>query len=115
MFRQAQHDIFDIFFPCPTRKFLIFRDALMIVNYIDVGGLLLNPMEYNPPLVIYTDAPKPFEIAWKFFQAIAGRNPQTEMARHLKWPYARLNEIINGRRGISADSALSLGEALGAF
>lgn len=39
--------------------------------------------------------------------------PQTAMARHLQWPYARLNEIINGRRGISADSALSLGEALG--
>ena len=39
--------------------------------------------------------------------------PQTEMARHLKWPYARLNEIINGRRGVSADSAISLGEALG--
>lgn len=38
---------------------------------------------------------------------------QTELARHLGWPYARLNEIINGRRGITADSALSLGEALG--
>ena len=38
---------------------------------------------------------------------------QTELARHLGWPYARLNEIIHGRRGISAKSALALGEALG--
>ncbi len=38
---------------------------------------------------------------------------QTELARHLEWPYARVNEIINGRRGITAASALALGEALG--
>lgn len=38
---------------------------------------------------------------------------QLELATHLKWPYARFNEIINGRRGITAASALSLGEALG--
>jgi len=36
---------------------------------------------------------------------------QVELARHLKWPYARLNEIINGKRGVSADTALSLGES----
>jgi addiction module HigA family antidote len=38
---------------------------------------------------------------------------QLELARHLGWTYARLNEIINGRRGITADSALALGDALG--
>jgi addiction module HigA family antidote len=38
---------------------------------------------------------------------------QTELAKHLGWPFPRLNEIINGRRGVSADSALSLGEAFG--
>jgi len=38
---------------------------------------------------------------------------QMELAQHLKWPYARLNEIINGKRGITAQSALALGEALG--
>lgn len=37
---------------------------------------------------------------------------QTELARHLGWPYARLNEIIKGKRGITAASALDLGEAL---
>jgi antitoxin HigA-1 len=37
---------------------------------------------------------------------------QKEFAEHLGWTYARLNEIVNGRRNISADSALTLGEAL---
>ena len=37
---------------------------------------------------------------------------QKTFAGHLGWTYARLNEIINGRRNISADSALALGEAL---
>jgi addiction module HigA family antidote len=37
---------------------------------------------------------------------------QTQFAEHLGWTYARLNEIINGRRNVSADSALALGEAL---
>ena len=36
---------------------------------------------------------------------------QKDLAKHLGWTYARLNEIVNGRRGISADSALSLGYA----
>ena len=38
---------------------------------------------------------------------------QMELARHLGWPYARLNEIINGRRGVTAASALAVGDALG--
>lgn len=38
---------------------------------------------------------------------------QKEFASHLKWTYARLNEIINGRRGVSADSALALADAFG--
>lgn len=37
---------------------------------------------------------------------------QKEFCIHLKWTYARLNEIVHGRRGVSADSALALGEAL---
>ena len=38
---------------------------------------------------------------------------QTQLARHLHWPFARLNEIIKGRRGMTSESALALGEALG--
>jgi len=37
---------------------------------------------------------------------------QLEFAHHLGWTYARLNEIINGKRGVSADSALSFAESL---
>jgi addiction module HigA family antidote len=37
---------------------------------------------------------------------------QKDFAKHLGWTYARLNEIVNGKRGITADSALSFGEAL---
>lgn len=37
---------------------------------------------------------------------------QKEFAEHLGWTYARLNEIVNGRRGVTADSALAFGEAL---
>lgn len=36
---------------------------------------------------------------------------QKQFADHLGWPYARLNEIIHGKRGVSAESALALGEA----
>jgi len=36
---------------------------------------------------------------------------QKEFSKRLGWTYARLNEIVNARRGISADSALSLSDA----
>lgn len=35
---------------------------------------------------------------------------QKAFAGHLGWTYARLNEIVNGRRGISADSALAFSD-----
>jgi addiction module HigA family antidote len=37
---------------------------------------------------------------------------QQAFAKHLGWTYARLNEIVNGRRNVSAYSALAFGEAL---
>ncbi len=54
----------------------------------------------------------PGEMLLKEFLEPSGTT-QLELARHLGWTYARLNEIINGRRGITADSALALGDALG--
>lgn len=36
---------------------------------------------------------------------------QKKFAEHLGWTYARLNEIINGRRGVSAESALAFADA----
>ncbi len=38
---------------------------------------------------------------------------QKQFADHLGWTYARLNEIVNTRRGVTADSALAFSEALG--
>lgn len=37
---------------------------------------------------------------------------QATFAEHVGWTYARLNEIINNKRGVTADSALTLSEAL---
>jgi len=37
---------------------------------------------------------------------------QKSFATHLGWTYARLNEIVNKRRNVTADSALAFGEAL---
>ena len=36
---------------------------------------------------------------------------QKDFASHLGWTYARLNEIINGRRGVTAESALAFADA----
>ena len=36
---------------------------------------------------------------------------QKEFAEHLGWTYARLNEIVNGHRGVSAESALAFADA----
>jgi len=38
---------------------------------------------------------------------------QTAFAAKIGWTRARLNEVIRGRRGITADAALDLAEALG--
>jgi addiction module HigA family antidote len=39
------------------------------------------------------------------------RMTQKEFSDHLGWTYARLNEIINGHRGVSAESALAFADA----
>lgn len=36
---------------------------------------------------------------------------QKDFATHLGWTYARLNEIINARRGVAAESALAFSDA----
>ena len=41
------------------------------------------------------------------------RITQTEFAGKLGWTRARLNELIKGKRGVTADPALDLAEALG--
>ncbi len=54
----------------------------------------------------------PGEMLLKEFLEPMGMT-QVELAKHLGWSWARLNEIVNGRRGMSANSALALGEAFG--
>lgn len=38
---------------------------------------------------------------------------QAEFARKIGWTKARLNELIRGKRGVTADAALDLADALG--
>jgi addiction module HigA family antidote len=38
---------------------------------------------------------------------------QTAFARKIGWTRARLNEFVRGKRGVTADAALDLGEVLG--
>lgn len=38
---------------------------------------------------------------------------QKQFADHLEWTYARLNEIVNKHRGVTADSALAFATAFG--
>ncbi len=39
------------------------------------------------------------------------RITQKEFSEHLGWTYTRLNEIINGHRGVSPESALAFADA----
>ena len=54
----------------------------------------------------------PGEILREEFLAPMGKS-QAQFARELGWTKARLNELIRGKRGITAESALDLAEALG--
>lgn len=54
----------------------------------------------------------PGEILLEDFLIPAGIT-QVELARKLGWTKARLNELINGKRGITAESALDLAKVLG--
>jgi addiction module HigA family antidote len=54
----------------------------------------------------------PGEILLEEF-LIPAKLTQTAFAKKLGWTQAKLNELIKGKRGITADSALDLAEALG--
>jgi addiction module HigA family antidote len=54
----------------------------------------------------------PGEILLDEFLAPAGVT-QAEIARRIGWTRTRLNELIKGKRGITAEAALDLAEALG--
>jgi addiction module HigA family antidote len=44
---------------------------------------------------------------------VPGKITQTVLAQKLGWTRARLNELIKGKRAITADSALDLSRVLG--
>ena len=54
----------------------------------------------------------PGEILFEEFLQPAGIT-QTAFSGQLGWTRARLNELIKGKRGITAESALDLAEVLG--
>ena len=54
----------------------------------------------------------PGEILLEEFLVPAGIT-QSAFAEKIGWTRARLNELIKGKRGISAEAALDLAEALG--
>ena len=76
----------------------------MIKNFADKKGDMFLPKN-RPPT-------HPGEMLHKEFLEPL-RITQTKLSRHLGWPYTRLNEIINGKRRITAEYALAIGEALG--
>lgn len=54
----------------------------------------------------------PGEMLLEEFLRPAGRT-QAEFAQSIGWTKARLNELIKGKRGVTAEAALDLAEALG--
>jgi len=54
----------------------------------------------------------PGEILLEEFLTPGGIS-QVEFAKRLGWTRAKLNELIKGKRGITAETALDLAEALG--
>jgi addiction module HigA family antidote len=54
----------------------------------------------------------PGEILLEEFLEPAGTT-QTAFARRVGWTRTRLNELIKGKRGVTADAALDLAQALG--
>lgn len=54
----------------------------------------------------------PGEMLLEEFLLPAGKT-QAAFAREVGWTKARLNELIKGKRGVTADAALDLADALG--
>src|SRR5450432_4450772 len=54
----------------------------------------------------------PGEILKELFLEPAGIS-QLQLARHLRWTPAKVNNIISGKLGISAETALSLADVFG--
>jgi addiction module HigA family antidote len=65
----------------------------------------MNNPTHRPPS-------SPGEILKELFLKPAGIS-QIELARHLGWTAAKVNNIISGKLGVSAETAMSLADAFG--
>ncbi len=54
----------------------------------------------------------PGEILDRVFLQDVGLS-QSDLANHLGWKPGKVNEIVNGKRGITPETALALADALG--
>ena len=60
----------------------------------------------------YRKPTHPGEILQKDFLDPMGIS-QVKLATHLNWSHAKINELVNGKRGVSTEVALSLADAFG--
>lgn len=60
----------------------------------------------------YRKPTHPGEILFEEFLKPMGIS-QTKLAAHLGWSHAKINEIINGKRGITAETALAFADVFG--
>ena len=66
----------------------------------------------NEPPELGETPPTP-EAAYDVRCRLGRTQTQPAFAKRLGWTRARLNELIKGKRGVTADAALDLAEALG--
>ena len=52
-------------------------------------------------------------LAGNGVEVVPSGKSQAAFAREIGWTRARLNELIKGKRGVTADAALDLADALG--
>lgn len=64
-------------------------------------SLPTNRPPFHPGKILLEEFIKPLGIS------------QNAFSQHVGWTYARLNEIVNGKRGITPETALILADALG--
>lgn len=48
----------------------------MVVRYFHVVGVLVSPLETNPPLIVNPDAVLAFPVSRKGLESVSGRNPE---------------------------------------
>jgi addiction module HigA family antidote len=60
----------------------------------------------------YRKPTHPGEILLEEFLNPMGKTQQ-DLARHLDWTFAKVNEIVNGKRGVTPETALTFADVFG--